>query len=290
MKKYLKVAIKIALTGLALFIVSKKIDVEETKILLLNVNVLWLLLALLLFNTSKITSAFRLNLFFQSIGLFISNQLNLVLYYIGMFYNLFLPGGIGGDGYKVYILNKNYQAPVKSLVTAALFDRLSGLAALAFLAIGLGIFSNVYEQVGIMLGSVKYLLWIALLLVHPVFYLVSKFLFKESVKFIHQTNALSVGVQVFQLVCAFFILQALGVESNHLDYLALFLISSVVAVLPFTIGGVGARELVFLLGYEYLPINQNSAIAFTLLFFLITALSSLTGSVLSMPEKAMATD
>ncbi len=53
--------------------------------------------------------------------------------------------------------------------------------------------------------------------------------------------------------------------------------SSVVAVLPFTIGGVGARELVFLYGYQYLEIDKPTAIAFTILFFASTAITALLG-------------
>jgi len=37
-----------------------------------------------------------------------------------MFYNLFLPGGIGGDGYKIYLLNKLSNKSIKSLTTVTI--------------------------------------------------------------------------------------------------------------------------------------------------------------------------
>jgi glycosyltransferase 2 family protein len=58
----------------------------------------------------------------------------------------------------------------------------------------------------------------------------------------------------------------------------------VVAVFPFTIGGVGARELTFILGYQFLGIDQNVAVAFSLLFFLITAVVSMVGGFLKTSE------
>lgn len=65
-----------------------------------------------MFNISKIISSIRLNRYFKDINLSLSQTYNLKLYYLGMFYNLFLPGGIGGDGYKIYIikniLNKKF--------------------------------------------------------------------------------------------------------------------------------------------------------------------------------------
>ncbi len=70
---------------------------------------------------------------------------------------------------------------------------------------------------------------------------------------------------------------ALGIHTQILEYQFVFLLSSVVAVLPLTIGGVGARELVFIWSHDYMGIDKNAAVAFSLLFFLITALVSLSG-------------
>ncbi|MEP0712640.1 MAG: lysylphosphatidylglycerol synthase domain-containing protein, partial [Algoriphagus sp.] len=58
-------------------------------------------------------------------------------------------------------------------------------------------------------------------------------------------------------------------------------LSSIVAVLPLTIGGVGARELVFVYAHTYAGIDEATAVAFSLIFFLITAMVSLTGSMIA---------
>jgi uncharacterized protein (TIRG00374 family) len=80
------------------------------------------------------------------------------------------------------------------------------------------------------------------------------------------------------LICAWFILQSLGVTENILAYQLVFLLSSIVAVLPLTIGGVGARELVFVYAHAYAGIDEAAAVAFSLLFFLISAAVSLVGA------------
>jgi uncharacterized membrane protein YbhN (UPF0104 family) len=59
-----------------------------------------------------------------------------------------------------------------------------------------------------------------------------------------------------------------------------FLLSSIVAVLPLTIGGVGARELVFVYAHEYAGIDEATAVAFSLIFFIITAAVSLVGATI----------
>jgi glycosyltransferase 2 family protein len=64
----------------------------------------------------------------QQINLSIRRMLG--LFFIGMFYNQFLPGGTGGDIVKTYLLLK--EAPEKKLgaLLAVMFDRLIGLVAL----------------------------------------------------------------------------------------------------------------------------------------------------------------
>ena len=87
--------------------------------------------------------------------------------------------------------------------------------------------------------------------------------------------------QLAQLICAWFILKSLGVTENFLAYQLVFLLSSIVAVLPLTIGGVGARELVFVYAHTYAGIEEATAVAFSLIFFLISAMISLIGSGIS---------
>lgn len=271
---------KLVLTGLALFLVFRKIDIDQLWEITKTINLGWLIPAVMLFVLSKLFTAFRLNLYFKNINLNISEKLNIKLYLVGMFYNLFLPGGIGGDGYKVYLLNKHFQTPVKSLVQASLLDRLGGLAAIVFLLLVLIL------PVDLTLPFASQMPWellagIAALLTFPVFWLMQKLMFKAFLSSFWKANACSIAGQLTQLICAWFILMSLGVSENFLAYQLVFLLSSIVAVLPLTIGGVGARELVFVYAHTYAGIDEATAVAFSLIFFLITAAVSLTGSMIS---------
>ncbi len=275
-KGILKLFLKVALTTLAAYVVIRKIDLDETKRILLTAHLFWLFLALILFNISKWISAIRLNLYFKMIGLDLTFKYNLILYYVGMFYNLFLPGGIGGDGYKVYLLNKKYKTSVRSLIGATLLDRINGMVALVFLALLLLLFID-FSYAGI---SWSYYLIGLLILTYPVFYFFIRIFFRKFSGSFFKTNLASFGVQISQLICALFILWSLDIRSLYIEYQVLFLLSSIVAVLPFTIGGIGARELVFVFGANYLMIDKNTAVAFSLLFFILTAVSSFSGTFL----------
>lgn len=239
-----------------------------------SANLWFLSLAVLLFALSKVSSAFRLNVYFRNINLHISEWENLKLAWLGMFYNLFLPGGIGGDGYKVYLLHKQSGIGVKLLAAGALIDRLSGMVALCALAC-FGFYG--LDLVHIPLW-VNYLALLGGFMAFPIFWIINKRFFKSFTRQFPWTSSLSFLTQGLQVISAYFILRALGVTDQFLEYQVLFLVSSVVAVLPFTIGGVGARELTFILGHSILLIDKNTAVAFSLIFFLITLTVSVFGA------------
>ncbi len=273
--------IKLVLSATALYFVFRKIDLQETWQTLLQTNVGFFALALLAFNLSKVVAAFRFKLLLYPLGIRLSDGYNLRLLYISMFYNLFLPGSIGGDGYKVYLLKQQHDATVKRLAGATLLDRLSGLALLVMMTGGFLLFSSFMVEV----PYYDALVIVGTALVLPGFYLGVRWVFPLFRSQFWLTTHLSFWVQAGQVLAAVFLLLSLSVQQHYLDYLTLFMVSSVVAVLPFTIGGVGARELVFLYGFQYLAIEQETAITFTLLFFLVTAFTSLAGLFVSAKEQ-----
>jgi uncharacterized membrane protein YbhN (UPF0104 family) len=277
MKKKIKLLIKLIITTLLIYLVLSNIDLDKLKDILLNSNPFYLLLAFVFFNISKIVSSIRLNIYFKRVGVDISEKENLTLYYIGMFYNLALPGGIGGDGYKIYHLNKKYSAKVLPLTKATLFDRISGLVSLLFL-MGIFLYFSIFTKY---LYGYEILLIVASLLAFPSFYIFNKMLFKDYIDDFKSGNILAFVVQLAQVICAYFIVLSIG-ASEFIEYLAIFLLSSIVAVLPITVGGIGSREMTFLYAFTLVGLDSSSGIAFSLIFFIITALSSLIGAFLKL--------
>lgn len=187
------------------------------------------------------------------------------------------PWGIGGDGYKVYLLNKEFNTPVKELLKASLLDRLGGLIAILGLLFGILLLIEIplpFEdpRVG------KVLLLAGFLGIIPGFWLIQKWFFPNFLLSFWQGIFWSLLGQLAQMATVICLLLALGVEDKFMAYQGVFLLSSLVAVLPLTIGGVGARELVVVYAHGYAGIEESAAVAFSLLFFLITAGTSLVGA------------
>ena len=278
LRKILITAFKLLLTAAALWFVFAKLDFPSLLEQLKTARPLWLLLAVVFFILSKILSSLRLNTYFRCLGLHLGEKANLRLYALGMYYNLFLPGGIGGDGYKIYLLRKHYELSGKKLFQAVLLDRVSGLCAIIFLSFVILFFIEIRPIVNIVAVAGAILVF----LVYN--YTIRRFfpVFRGNLSV---SNGYSLAVQAAQTVSVLLIMLSLGIADQYKAYLLVFFISSVVAVLPLTIGGVGAREIVFLFGARYFGLDTHQAVAISLLFFCITALVSLCGIYFSFNTK-----
>ncbi|MBL7111726.1 MAG: flippase-like domain-containing protein [Bacteroidales bacterium] len=277
LNKYLKFSIKLVLSVAALIFVFSRINLTDVLKLYGHLKFGWLLPALLFFIFSKIISAIRLNNFFRCIDLLLSELYNLKLYLLGMFYNIFLPGGIGGDGYKIYLLNKQHEVKTGKIIWATLVDRITGAVTVIYLLVILSYF--ITFRLDFPIGKVA---WIILPMGIAGYYFFLKIFFKYFIPVFLGVNLLALGVQILQAASAYFILQALGYNDQVIPYLFLFLISSIIAGLPITIGGIGSRELTFLIGADIMGLNVEVSIAMSLMFYLITLFVSLFGMYFSL--------
>ncbi|EAT59969.1 lysylphosphatidylglycerol synthase transmembrane domain-containing protein [Chlorobium ferrooxidans] len=273
LKKLLKPLVQLLFTSLALYLVLKKTDIAKLADIIRSANPWYLLLSLIFFNISKIFNAIRLNRFFKAIDLELSFIYNLKLYYLGMFYNLFLPGGIGGDGYKIFVLKKNHGLKTINVFHAVLWDRICGMVALVFLSVILLLPSSYALQ----LPEMKPYAWVVLAGIYPLSILLNRLFYKQFLAIFTITAIESLLIQVTQIVSAYFILKALSQNANIIDYLAIFLISTVATILPITIGGAGAREITFYYMLDAIHLATDTGIALSLIFFAISAISSLAG-------------
>ncbi len=266
--------LKILFSFVLLYFVFTKIQFREVWDILKGSNLGYLFIALLFFILSKVLSAFRLNLYIHQINIFLTQLSNLKLYLLGMFYNLFLPGGIGGDAYKGYVLKKKYEVKTKSVVSILVLDRLNGLLLIFVISCVLALFLDEGR-----LQPYNFLFGIAIVLSIIVFWLFNKRFFSFVYSVFWKSLGFSALVQLAQLASVLFILKAFDVDGNTIAYLFIFLISSIVSVLPLTIGGIGSREVVFYYGALWLGLDESTSVSISMLFFLITATVSLLGII-----------
>jgi uncharacterized membrane protein YbhN (UPF0104 family) len=271
-RKRLLTFLKLFISATLIYFIFTKINLKDVLATLRTSNLFYLLIALILFAFSKVIASFRLNLYFHEIGIKLTQKSNLKLYLLGMFYNLFLPGGIGGDAYKGYIIQKKYKVGAKKTAAVLILDRLSGMLLLFVYACMLAV---ILKQDYI--NQFKWVFIICIPLSIIVFWYLNKQFFNYTLAVFWKSTGYSALVQLSQLITVWCILKALSIQMDTVAYLFVFLISSIVSVLPLTIGGIGSRELTFLYGAKWLSLDANTSVSISLVFFLITALISLFG-------------
>lgn len=265
-----KTILKIVITAALLYYVFKKVPFGSVEARFIHANYWWMLAGVVFYFASMVASSWRLLSFFKSINLRLDSRFNFRLYLLGIFYNFLLPGGIGGDGYKIYLLNKTYKLPAKKVFWAILFDRLSGLWAIGLIIVSLKIF---IPQIDINIAIPLTIFVVGSI----VYYVVVRVFFKEFGKHFFKGHAKAVVVQSFQVLTIIMILLGQDFTGKFAPYLLAFLVSALAAVVPINIGGAGARELVFQKSAGFFHIDASLGIYLSISFFLISLLVALSG-------------
>lgn len=268
--KKIKLLLKLSVSVLLLYFVLQKIDINQIFNLYKNSNPLIICLAIVLFTISQIVSSYRLLTILHKANFKIKALTNLKLYVVGMFYNFFIPGGIGGDAYKVFILNKTYKWKVKTLTQSIIVDRLIGLNAI--IALILLLTSTLTIKTTWLTYTLILLSILSFLTGKKIINYILNFLSK---KVYNKTFCISLVIQLLQSACICCLVYAITSQFNLIPYILIFLVSSVLSVVSFS--GFGIREYVYLQASNYLLINTQTGIAVGLAFNLITAIISLLG-------------
>ncbi len=127
----LKGSISVAL----LLLVFRKTDLSETWIALQSANLIFFVIAFLVYLISYYIRAYRWDVLLKARGIHTSKLYLFQSYIVGIFFSNFLPSTIGGDAVRVYDIwrikpDKTYA------VTVVFLDRLLGLVVLIFCSFG----------------------------------------------------------------------------------------------------------------------------------------------------------
>lgn len=272
LRKKLFTALKILISIGLLYWVFSKIDWVSLKKELHYAQWAWLAIAWISFVISQIISVWRMQLYLKKVEIHLPFITNARLYALGMFYNFFIPGGVGGDAYKVIALRNHFHRPLKELTSAIFFDRFIGLCAIGILIC----FSIILLPIEISPWLYYFILLIGVgsIFVGPI--ILGK-IFPRFKQIFFSTLVYSFAVQAFQVGSVLSILISLGQTEGSSLYIIIFLISSVLSIISFA--GLGIRESIFYYAAEYFKFNPDVSAGVALLFSLISLLTSLIGGI-----------
>jgi len=295
------------LTALLVLFLLSRISVTEAASLLGAASWPYLFAALLVFTLSMMAGAWQWGRFLAALGIDLSPPKLLELYWVGLFFNNFMPGNVGGDVVKVLDLRRGQRDPVAS-ATATLADRLTGLSALAMLAFLAG--WRLSGDAGlrplarpVLWGSAIFLLLGIFFLLDPVartlrrlasrFKLLPEEGFRarvlEQLRQLRRHRVLLLRLFVFSLLVQslrvavhFLVGRALLGEACPLlfDFFLVIPPLAFALTLPITIGGLGLREGLALPLFAPTGVSGEATVAIELLAYLCMLLVSLQGGFL----------
>ena len=270
MKNKLLGIFQITVTVFFIYYTLSKIGLHKILEVVKNADLLFILFASIMYFLSQIISSERLWFILKENNLIISSKENIKLYMVGIFYNFFIPGGIGGDAYKGVLMNNKFQWSLKKIYKLLILDRLIGFGVIICLIL---VFSGFILDLEFMskFGAFLAPLYALLFVVGKI--IVQKIFDNESVY--TRSFFISHIIQILQFGSIVLILFSLGVTNNYFTFLYIFLISSVLSI--FSFGGIGIREYVFFTLASNTAVGPDIATSVGLIFTFSALISSIPG-------------
>jgi glycosyltransferase 2 family protein len=296
--RWLALLLKVGITAALISVLLLRIHPSSIVGTLKNFNASAIALVIVLVAMQAVIAGVRwhfiLRLLDQPIGLARTIQ----LFWMGMFFASVLPGGIAGDGVRIWMLHQNSVSVTKAF-SSVLLDRVIGLIGLMLLlAADLPFATEVVPDRATRLLAATVIAFgvIALLLIPAVVRLpiwLAKNRFVASLESIgadlrnlSRSPANLCGLLVVSILAmllnalAFYLLLRAASADVHLaDGIALALIVILSLILPISIGGWGIRELATVVLFGGIGVPSNAAVAVSLVIGIIGIVVSLPGSL-----------
>ena len=270
MKNKLLGIFQIIVTVFFIYYTLSKIGLNKILEVIKSADLLFILFASMVYFLSQIISSERLWFILKENNLIISSKENIKLYMIGIFYNFFIPGGVGGDAYKGVLMNKKFQWSLKKIYKLLILDRLIGFGVIICLIIVFSGFILDLEFISkfnfVLAPLYALLFFVGRVLVQKIF---NNEIVYTKAFFISHT------IQILQFGSIILILFSLGVTNNYFTFLYIFLISSVLSI--FSFGGIGIREYVFFTLASNTAVGPDIATSVGLIFTFSALISSVPG-------------
>jgi len=277
--------IAVSLVGVLIIVLTQ--DLGEALRLLSELNWLPFLAALLLFILGVPVRSYRWGTLVWSLGVKVGWWRLVGLYFVGSFFNMFLPTGVGGDAVKMYELSRD-DHKVAEAISSVLVDRFLGLFmlfAMALLALVLGQ-ELVPPEVRLVIALVFVLSVVAVALLFQRTWieslakglgldrLLGRFkILRELYQSLHvyskaallRASMASVAFNLMLIVGYYFLGVAVGIDLSLWHYFLFVPVISAVLLIP-SVGGFGIREGTTVLLFNQVGVGEAQALALALAY------------------------
>ncbi len=289
MKKASLLALKLAVTvGLLAYLFSR-IELGSVVQLVAGASWGWVAAGFVLYLALQGLCAWRWLLLARVLNLDGSWSTFVRYYYVGMFFNLFLPTGVGGDVYRCYYIARSSSDWTRAIVSV-LADRgvgfgtmcvIAAVATFAFGAVDLPAWLEWALGAGV--AGVLILLAVAVAARGPLSSI--RTTMPLIVEFFRRPGILAfVAGLSFLLQSLVIVVNIFNAEALHLDVPVVFFfilipLIAVATMIPVSLNGLGIREGAFVFFLAQVGVPEAQALALALLWLAVTAAAGLVGGL-----------
>ena len=306
-RRWLTTLVKVAVTVALYVAVFYTVDVGKLWERLQTVRMGWVALGVVVYAGGQWLSAWRWWLLLRPVSLDVPYLRVVGFYFIGMFFNIFLPTIVGGDAVKAVLLARETGAPARSTMSVFM-ERNVGLFALLAIATAAAFVAPPVDVKGFNLLQLTLLVFAGFIAVNivlanrPAYRLVDYLvaltplarirsraasLYDALVPYrearwrgvVAAATAQSFLFQAVVILVVFLNANALGLRVP-VPALAVFVpLISLAGMLPVSVNGLGIREALYLLLFGQIGVPADAAVSMALLYFAVTLAASLPGGV-----------
>jgi len=265
--------------------------------------------ALVVYFLSQLLSTLRWQALARPLGFKKPFMVFLNFYLIGMFFNLFAPGTVGGDVSRIYYLardegerEKNWGGATLNAAVSVFVDRVIGMMVLVWLgALGLILYPEyaVPSAVRLLTFALALGFIVGGLLIPVLRRILPDVGYSTVVKLrvalrsyrahwqaIPQAIVLSFAIHLIQAWIHLLIGRAIHIEIPFSYCIIVYPLVGTFSAIPISLNGLGLREGGYLYLLAVIGINSEKAIAFGVLLFLVVAADSLVGGIVFLLKKS----
>jgi uncharacterized protein (TIRG00374 family) len=292
--------------GLIIFLLSR-ISPGRLMAVIEETRPLELALALIVFFLSGLLGSFQWHLLLRAGGITLPFRKTFRLYFIGLFFNNFLPANVGGDAVKIYDVSRIGNDP-HQVFAITLLDRIIGITGLCLLAIaasvslyGRGSIPNLNIYILIFAGCITPV--IALTLnrrlsgwVKRLFGMISWWglgsrfqavfdhlgSFRRLRFLLVKLTLLALAVQFMRVATHVAVGSALGISlspERSLGFFVFIPLLGLLMVLPISINGLGVREGMGVILFTQIGLLEEQALLVEFVTYVIMVVVSLLGGL-----------
>jgi hypothetical protein len=261
----------------------------------------------LLFFANTAISAWKWRLLLAADGIRPGYRVLLATYWVGTFFNMFLPSSIGGDAYRIYDIARRSARSAEG-VASVFADRLTGFLAISLWGVVFSLvgFSRLPERGIILLPAMVFLALTGGLatIFHPrgqrmvrrLFrigrrprvaaffdrFIASLNLYGRNRRLLAQTLAISLVFQLLLIICIATVARMLGWETPFIYFCVFVPLITLMEALPVSIFGIGVRDAAYAIFFVPVGVSRENALALPMLYVALTALYASVGGIIFM--------